>query len=226
MELKKNVKSDLEKHKNTFLLTGYVLALAIVIVLFNWKSTSGGIEKIEVQSTEMEEEMVEITRMEEVKPPEPPPKPQITEIIEIVEDEAEIENEMEVLDMEATEEDEIIAEVEVEEEQEEQEEQIFMIAENPPQFPGGDLELRKFVAKNIKYPAIARENDITGTVYIRFVVTKTGVVDRVQLVRGVDPLLDKEAVRVVKTLPKWKPGKQRGVPVSVYYTMPIKFELQ
>jgi TonB family protein len=104
--------------------------------------------------------------------------------------------------------------------------EVFFITEEMPQFPGGELGLRKFIAMNVKYPQEARENNVQGKVYVRFIVTKTGDVDSVTVQRGVDPSLDAEAVRVVKALPKWKPGMQRGVPVNVYYTVPINFSLK
>lgn len=108
---------------------------------------------------------------------------------------------------------------------EKKKEEVFFVVEEMPQFPGGELELQKFIANNVKYPASARENGIKGKVYIRFAVTSTGKVDQVQVARPVDPLLDAEAIRVVKLLPDWTPGKQQGVAVSVWYTVPINFQL-
>jgi protein TonB len=95
-----------------------------------------------------------------------------------------------------------------------------------PDFPGGQLALRKFIAQAIKYPVIAQENGIQGKVFVNFVVAKDGTVTNAKIARGVDPSLDKEALRVVNSLPKWKPGKQGGKPVRVSYTVPINFVLQ
>jgi TonB family protein len=106
------------------------------------------------------------------------------------------------------------------------EEQIFFIVENMPEFPGGEPELRKFIANNIEYPATAQEKGIQGRVYVTFVVDKNGEVANARIARGVDPSLDKEALRVVNSLPKWTPGKQRGEAVNVSYTVPINFALQ
>ncbi|MAO01689.1 MAG: hypothetical protein CMD05_02000 [Flavobacteriales bacterium] len=100
-----------------------------------------------------------------------------------------------------------------------------MVVENMPEFPGGDLGLMKYIQKNVRYPAIAKEYNITGKVYISFIVDKQGSVTNVKVVRGVDKNLDEEAVRVVKSLPKYKPGKQRGKPVRVMFTIPINFTL-
>ena len=104
--------------------------------------------------------------------------------------------------------------------------QPFLVVEQMPEFPGGDLALRKFLANSVKYPVIAQENGIQGKVFINFVVDKNGGISNVKVFRGVDPSLDKEAVRVVKAMPKWIPGKQGGQPVRVSYTVPINFVLQ
>jgi len=106
------------------------------------------------------------------------------------------------------------------------EEQIFVVCENMPQFPGGDEALKTWIAQNVKYPAEAQTKGIEGRVYIGFVVNKDGVVDRVKLMRGASPSLDAEALRVVSSLPNWIPGKQRGEAVSVSYTVPISFALK
>jgi len=103
--------------------------------------------------------------------------------------------------------------------------EFFMVVENMPEFPGGDLGLMKYIKKNVNYPKIAKEYNITGKVYISFIVDKTGSVTNVKVVRGVDKNLDAEAVRVIKSLPKYKPGKQRGKAVRVMFTIPIKFKL-
>jgi periplasmic protein TonB len=95
-----------------------------------------------------------------------------------------------------------------------------------PLFPGGDTELLRYIAENTKYPVSAQEANIEGTVYIRFVVSKTGDVDNVTIARSVDPVLDQEALRVVKTIPKWTPGKNNGNPVKVWFIIPVRFKLQ
>ncbi len=102
--------------------------------------------------------------------------------------------------------------------------EIFFIVEEMPQFPGGEDSLKMFIAKNTNYPKEAANINIQGKIYIRFVVTSTGEIDKVSVIRGVDPILDKEAIRVVKLLPKWIPGKQRGKAVNVWYTVPIEFK--
>ena len=115
--------------------------------------------------------------------------------------------------------------VEVEEEEPE-EQQIFQVVEEMPEFPGGMGECLEFVGQNMKYPTISREDGVQGKVIVQFVVNKDGSIVDPVVVRSVDPYLDKEALRVIKTMPKWKPGKQRGKAVRVKYTVPVTFKLQ
>ena len=103
---------------------------------------------------------------------------------------------------------------------------VFDIVEQKPQFPGGEAALLKYIAEHLRYPARAQENGIQGRVVVQFVVTKTGSIGEVKVVRSKDPDLDKEAVRVVKTLPNFVPGKMNGHSVNVWYTLPITFKLQ
>ncbi len=104
--------------------------------------------------------------------------------------------------------------------------EVFIVVEEMPSYPGGDEALLKFINENIKYPEIALENNIQGKVIVRFCVTYKGSIDQVSVLRGVDPALDAEAMRVIKLLPEWKPGKQGGKPVNVWYIVPITFQLQ
>ena len=216
MEPKKNPEVNLERKRGLFLQIGLVIALLVVLVAFEYKTY----EKIAynlgaLNLDDLEEEIIPITK-QEIKPPPPPPPP--PEIIEIVEDDVEIEDEIEIEDTESDEDEEI-------EIIEEDDDEFFMVVENMPIFPGGDLGLMKYIQKHVKYPAIAKEYNITGKVYVSFIVDKSGSVTNVKIVRGVDKNLDAEAVRVVKSLPKYKPGKQRGKSVRVMFTIPINFTL-
>ncbi len=223
MELKKAPQADLDRNKSMFTLIGFVVVLGIVLSAFEYRSSEETVASLgELGDMAIEEEIIPITRQEEVKPP-PPQKPQVVEVIEIVEDDVEIEDE---LDMEDTEADEDTQVEEVEMEEEEVEEVFgFAVIEDKPEFPGGDIALMKFLQKNTKFPEIAKENDIQGRVFVGFVIGKDGKVTDVTILRGVDPYLDKEALRVVKSMPAWKPGKQRGKPVKVRYQVPINFKL-
>jgi len=217
MKAKKNPKISIERKRGLFFQIGLVITLLVVLVAFEWKSYEKTDYSLgQLQMDDLEDEMIPITRQEEKPPPPPPPPP---EIIEIVEDEVEIENELEVEDTD-TDENEFI-----EQEEEEDSDEIFMVVEQMPVFPGGDLALMNFIQKNTKYPPIAKENDITGKVFVSYVVNKKGKVTNVKVARSVDRYLDAEAVRVVKLLPYTTAGKQRGKPVNVQYTIPINFTL-
>ena len=222
MEIKKNPEVDLEKKRSLFLLAGYVLALAVVLTAFEWKTFDASASDLgKLVIDDLEEEIIPITE-QEIKPPPPPPPPPPAPEIEIVEDDVEIEEEVEIMDVEADQETEIVEVVEEEEEGPD----FFTIVEDMPAFPGGDAGLLKYIAENVDYPPIAKENGITGVVYISYIVDKQGNVTEVKVVRGADSFLDKEAVRVVKTIKGYKPGKQRGKPVPVQFTIPIRFVLK
>ncbi|MBO7495086.1 MAG: energy transducer TonB [Salinivirgaceae bacterium] len=225
MELKKNPKVDLRRYSGLFLEVGFVVALCAVLGAFSYtvheKNTAGFGELEDVVA---EEEIIPITRQQEITPPPPPEVPKVAEIINIVDDDVEIEDELDIDDVEADQDTEVEI-VAMQEEEEEEEEQIFLIVENMPEFPGGDLALRKYIADNVKYPEIAKENGLAGKVFVQFVINQRGEVENVKIARGVDPALDKEAIRVVQSLPKFKPGSQRGKPVKVNYTVPINFQL-
>ena len=120
----------------------------------------------------------------------------------------------------------VVTEVREEVKEEEAPTEVFVVVEEMPSFPGGDAELMKFINGNIVYPEIAKENNIQGRVILRFCVTYKGLVDQVQILKGVDPALDNEAIRVIKMLPGWKPGKQGGKPVNVWYSVPVTFQLK
>jgi periplasmic protein TonB len=228
MEVKKSPKADLESKRNLFLTLGLVVALGIILAAFEYKTSPKKTESLgQMAMQEIEEEIIPITREQEIKPP-PPPPPQVVEVLNIVDDDIEIEDELDIEDTEVTK-DMIIDVAPVvtqKKEVEADEQEVFFIVEDMPEFPGGELALRQFIANSIKYPVIAQENGIQGRVYVTFVVDADGSVSNPRIARGVDPSLDKEALRVVSLLPKWKPGKQRGKPVRVSYTVPINFQLQ
>lgn len=227
MELKKTPKADLENKKQLYFMIGLVFALGIVLVGFEWTSKPDKASSLgSLSAVAVEEEIIPITREMEVKPP-PPPPPKVVEVLNIVDDDVKIDDELEIEDSEADDKTLIdVAPVVAAKEEEEETAEVFFIVEDMPEFPGGEMALRAFIGNAIKYPVIAQENGIQGKVYVTFVVGKDGSVSNATIARGVDASLDKEALRVVNTLPKWKPGKQRGKPVNVSYTVPINFQLQ
>ncbi|HEC41509.1 hypothetical protein LCGC14_2956250 [marine sediment metagenome] len=227
MELKKSDKANLESKRGVFLQIGLVIVLGIILAAFEWSSKPNMENTLGVLADmDLEEEIIPITRQEEVKPPPPPPPPKVTEVLNIVEDDVEIEDELIIEDAEADQDMEIEI-LEFEEEEEVAEEEVFFIVEDMPSFQGkGQEGFRSWIAKNLRYPEIAAENGISGKVYVQFAVNSKGQVVDAVVVRGVDPALDKEATRVVMGSPKWSPGKQRGKAVKVQFTFPINFVLQ
>ncbi|MBR8535560.1 energy transducer TonB [Carboxylicivirga mesophila] len=227
MEVKKSPKADLENKKSVFMQIGLVVTLAIVLIAFEWTTTDVDASQFEmVEELEAEEEIMPITRQEEVKPPPPPPPPKVADVLNIVEDDVELDEELDIEDTEMEEDTEIDFSDLAMEEEESDDAPVFFIVEDMPEFPGGEEALRKYIAQSVKYPVIAQENGIQGRVYVSFVVNTKGKVTDVKIARGVDPNLDKEAIRVVQAMPAWKPGKQRGKAVKVSYTVPINFVLQ
>ena len=227
MEVKKAPVADLEGKKTTWLLVGYILVLAIMFVAFEWtrRDKIDTSEIVAEVSLNFEEEIIPITMQEKPVAPVPVEAKTISETIEIVEDDAEIEETIIASDEDMGEVVEIQNIENVVVEEPEKEEEIFQVVEAMPEFPGGTAELMKWLQKNIKYPSISQENGVQGRVIVQFVVNRDGsIVDPVVL-RSVDPYLDKEALRVVSAMPKWKPGEQRGKKVRVRFTLPVTFRL-
>lgn len=225
MEAKKTSKADLESKKPVFVQIGLIVALAAMLVAFEWKTYDTKQLKIDGRQVEkVEEEMVEITQQN--KPPPPPAPPAQTTLIHIVTDDVQVDDDL-IIDAEANELTVIEAYTPpaITEEEEVAEAEIFTVVEESPSYPGGDAGRIQFLQENIVYPQMARESGIQGTVYVTFVVERNGVVTDVRVLRGIGGGCDEEAVRVIKAMPKWNPGKQRGKPVRVQFNMPIKFTL-
>lgn len=222
MELKKSEDANLERKRIPLIIMGILFSTALVLVAFEWKTFETEVSSLgELDIDLIEEEIIPISQQQ---PPPPPPPPAPTTVIEIVEDEKEIEEELIIEDMEVDEDTEIEFIEEVEEEY--VEEQIFTIVEEMPSFPGGDAALMRYLGKNIKYPAIAKDAGIQGTVYVTFVVDEKGDVRDVKVLRSIGGGCDEEAIRVVENMPSWAPGKQRGKSVKVQYNLPIRFTLK
>ena len=225
MEVRKTPKADLENKKGYFFEIGMILALLVVFGAFSMKSyDKQTVNQLQVAMDDAPEEIIPITE-QKVKPPPPPPPRQVTQI-KIVEDDVDVEDDLDI-DVEADDATEFEEYVPPEEDEEEVEEkQIFQVVENMPEFPGGSGALMKFLATNIKYPPYAKEAGIQGRVFINFVVETDGNITNVKVLRGIGGGCDEEAIRVVKNMPKWSPGMQRGKPVRVSFNLPVKFTLQ
>ncbi|TRX71110.1 energy transducer TonB [Carboxylicivirga sp. M1479] len=226
MEIKKSKRADLERKRTLFFQIGLMVTLGVVLVAFEWSSVDTGLGGfVPIDEEILEEEAPPITRREEIKPPPPPPPPKAHDLLNIVDNDVDLDEELEIEDTELDQDFEVdLSNLSVEEEDDDQ--QIFIVVEEMPEFPGGSGELFRFISKNVKYPVICQENGVQGRVSVSFVVDEKGNVVNVQAYRGVDPNLEREAVRVVKSMPKWKPGKQRGRNVKVSYTVPVNFKLQ
>jgi protein TonB len=227
MEEKKSPKADLENKKFIFTQIGLVIGLALMLVAFEWKSyEKTTVEVTSRQADNTAEEIIPITE-QKVKPPPPAPVKQVVKI-NIVDDNVTVDDNIDI-DVEAdqnTEVQEYVAPVKSVEEESAEEAQIFMVVESMPEYPGGEAALYTFLAENIKYPQMAKESGIQGRVFVTFVVERNGSVTDVRVLRGIGGGCDEEAIRVVKSMPTWTPGKQRGKSVRVQYNLPVKFTLQ
>ena len=229
MEIKKTDKANLENKKLLFVELGLVISLAITFGAFEYTSKETKVSTLEdTAEVVLEEEIIPITQETPPPPPAAPKIPILSDQIDIVDDEIELDDDMFMnLEDDASLGVEIMDYVEVEEEVVEEEAIPFQLVEEKPSFQGGDAnQFSKWVNQRLVYPEIAKENGVQGRVTLQFTVEKDGSVTKVKVLRGVDPSLDKEAVRVVSQSPKWKPGKQRDRAVPVTYTFPVIFQLR
>jgi len=226
MDVKKSPKASLEDKKMLFVMMGLVMVLSLLYIGFEWTDREVTVYAATDTSLLAEEEIEVVQTAQELPPPPPPPAPEIVEILNVVEDN------VEVASVEINTEDDknkvvvVSAPVTSAPIEEEEDNVVFQVVEKMPSFPGGDSQLFKFLNDNVKYPVIAQENGVQGRVICQFVVNRDGSIVDVEVVRSVDASLDKEAIRVIKSMPKWSPGQQRGKPVRVKYTLPVNFKLQ
>lgn len=231
MEVKKSEKASLENKRLLFTEIGFVVALIAIYFAFNWSSTEKEVATLETEVANVEvEDMVPITQ-ETPPPPEAAPKiPILSDQIDVVDDNIKVDDNMfQNLEDDANSGVEIMDYIESAPEEETVEEEAipFQLVEEKPSFNGGDAnEFSKWVNSKLVYPEIAKENAVQGRVTLQFTVNADGTVSNVKVLRGVDSSLDKEAVRVVSSSPKWKPGKQRDRAVKVTYTFPVIFQLR
>ena len=226
MEPKKSVKADLERRKSLFFEVGLCVALALTLMAFE---LIGPREKrdetFQTQAVLIDDEMIVNTKREETPPPPPPAAPPVmSTVFEIVNNNIDIENDP-LFNNDISEDDDTENYTVEDVVEEVVEEEIFTVVEKEPEFPGGEEALYEYIGNNIVYPRQAREAGIEGVVVVEFVVEPSGKLSNVVARRKVAPALDEEAVRVVKTLPAWSPGKQRGKAVRTLFRLPINFQL-
>ena len=222
MEVKKSKRAAIESQRGTWLLVGFVVVLAFMFVTFEWTQ-----HDIKVATGSLSEfGLIALPMTERLEPP-PPPAMKVAELLEIVDD-TDLEADAVIIGSEDLRDPVVIKykPVVVEPENEPVENEIFVLVEKMPAFPGGDGALFQYLNKNIKYPVVPQEQGIQGKVIIQFVVDRDGTITDPVVVRSVDPYLDKEALRVIKAMPKWTPGMQRNQAVRVKYTVPVTFRLQ
>ncbi len=238
MEVKKSKKADLEGQKGTSLLIGFVISFATMLAAFEWTTHEFTNKSTLCKNSSLvpdEMEIVPVTQPVFVNTPPPPADaPQVAEILDIVDNETEIDD----------------SKIETVEDinsaisgpsspqspsmmappaptfEDTGEDEIFAFVEEDPSFPGGNAALMTWLAKNLKYPSAAQETGIQGRILVSFIVNRDGSIVEPRVTRSVDPSLDKEALRVVSSMPRWKPGKQHGKPVRVKFTLPVTFRLQ
>ncbi|MFT3737311.1 MAG: energy transducer TonB [Breznakibacter sp.] len=206
MEVRRSLKVDLSSKKTLFMQVGLIVVFMAALVVLEWIG-------------------VDVQKAEKVKSL---PPSRVSDVLAVGHDGVKPNEESYiVVDMgQSTEPDSSAHSYGVGKEEDIDDAPVFFIVEEMPEFPGGNEALQTYIANSIKYPVIAKENDIQGRVYVSFVVSLNGSVEQVKIARGIDPYLDKEAIRVVQSMPAWKPGRQRGEPVKVSYTVPINFVLQ
>ena len=219
MEIKKSPKADLRNKRGLLLEIGLVISLCLVIGAFAYTPKERKIEKMDLQTAVVEEEIVEITRQDQ-KPPEPPKRVEvkvIADLLQVVTNDTKITTEVDFAEFDEN--TEVIQQVEVAEETIE-DDQPFLIAETMPSFQGGDLNtFRTWV------PQTALENGIQGRVVLSFVIEKDGRLTNIQVLQTPDRSLSEEAIRVLNKSPKWSPGKHRNQVVRVKYTLPVDFRV-
>jgi len=229
MEVKKSQKASLENKRLLFVEIGFVLALLVTLLAFEWSSKEKQESALLAENTEIiEEEMVPITQETPPPPPEVAKIPVLSDQIDIIDDDIKVNDN--ILNLE----DDSSLGVEIQDYVEEVKEEVveeetipFQLVEEKPKFQGGDAnDFSKWVNQRLVYPEVAKENGVQGRVMLQFTVKTDGSVSDVKVLRGVDPSLDKEAVRVVSMSPKWTPGKQRDRKVKVTYTFPVIFQLR
>ena len=234
MQLKKNPNADLNKDRNLYFVIGLTLVLGLTWGAVEYKSYERTFDSLNGDMLVDDEEDVPIKEQLKTPPPPPPPPPPAPEVIEIVEDEEEVEETV----IESTESDEemVIEDIVVEDDFDDIE-VPFAVIEDVPIFPGCESvsksqrracfqeQMNKHIRKNFRYPDIAQEMGIQGRVYVNFIISRDGSITNIRM-RGPDKNLENEAARIIGRLPRMTPGRQRGVPVKVPFSIPITFRLQ
>ncbi len=223
MGKKKSEKANLENKKGIFFQVGLVIVLAVTLIAFEWTSRTQTLSSMgTIAGTDLTEEIIPVTR-QHLAPPPPPTTTKMTEVLNIVKDDVQIKDELKVEDAESDQQMDIDI-FDFSDGEEPTDEEIFFVVEDMPSFQGkGQEGFREWIARNLKYPESAAKKGIGGRVYVQFAINSKGEVVDAVILKGIDPEVDQEALRVVMSSPKWEPGRQRGKPVKVQFTFPINF---
>jgi len=228
MDLKKSHKANLERKKHFHVFLGLVITLSLILISFEWTTVSTKLADVyAAPEISIDEQMIQITRREEIKPPPKEELPPIAEVLLLTNEDPEIDPEFwnTEYDPDA---DLIFPVYPVDSSEDQYVPDDHIVAEIMPTFNDGDpkVEFLKYIHGKLKYPSEAVENGLDGKVTVKFVVNHKGYIERAEILKGVHPTLDKEALRVINASPKWEPGFQAGNYVNVIYTFPINFVLR
>lgn len=230
MKSKKSPKADLERKKGLFLEIGFILALGLCLVAFEWSSDDVSTTELgNLSSSEVEIEMIAITKEKEPPPKQNPPKiepEKILKDLKVVDNKKHVKRIKWDSDLKEKNSPKIITITNNDIIEDPTEPIPFYAVKEKPIYPGGEIAMLKFIQTNSVYPSIPKENGVEGIVLVQFIIDATGKVTNVKTLNQVDSYLDAEALRVVSLLPDWSPGKQREIPVPVTFVLPIKFNLE
>lgn len=230
MEIKKTSEADLEQYRSMWLLLGCVVALSVLFVALEWSVRTDDADWQDLLPELVFEEELEVPMIEqpEVIPPPPPVVPAVTpEVVTVVEDDVQVEDEpVEIQEQVGGASADDVQPVEAEESLS-TEKGDFVLVDELPEFPdGGQAGLMRYLTQHIRYPLFAQHRNLQGNVVCQFMVNEDGSISDVRVLQGVHPVLDNEAVRVLRFMPRWKPGRLHGKPVRVCYSLPVVFRLQ
>ena len=225
MKRKKSKKADLEMRKSTFFQLGVVISLSLVLMAFELVKSNGNTTSIDVGRIETSNDIdVILPTKPEVKTPLP--KQSNTTVFKTVDNKTLVDDIFVSIEIDPDEEFPDYVPVEDKPEDPVVSNEVFVAVEEMPEFHGGEQKLQEFLRENIVYPKLAIDIGLSGRVIIGFVIEPDGSLSNIRVARGISPLLDDEAMRVVQMMPKWKPGKQRQKAVKVSYNIPIDFKLR
>lgn len=226
METKKTPKADMENKKSIFLETGLIIALALSLLAFEWRTMDKNTTVISPSGMNELSDYIPLNTVQS----KPLPRPQAAKpwiVINEVKDEIAVDDISIDINAEMLEKWQNPEYLKLPDENVfSTEDSLFIVVEKEPEFPGGLAALYRYLSQNIEYPKAAVEASIAGTVYVGFVVEKNGTLSNIEIQRSPHQLLSEEAVRVISSMPAWSPGKQRGKAVRVRFSLPVKFSLQ